>query len=196
MKTKLSTLILAVCLAFGTVQSAMAQSNLKKSDMFGDLPALYENSNFLKSDLNERYRTMNAEQYTKAREAYQKEKDKLDAAINAEKEKLNGKDVPFAFSAGFQAKPTYKVSSVKLSGSDFNVVIEPIDEGAGFSATSISYRYIGKDGSTIYIEDEISIYGTKFTLTGLYPDDVKPEQMIDFKSIEFMTKEEAVKLQN
>jgi hypothetical protein len=193
----------AMLTSCGGSSGGNSKSGLKKSELFGNLPALWADDDLASTKEKERMsKVTSMKEAEKEMKKQETAKTKRRAAIEAEGQKIKGKDVPFTFSSALQAAgANYAISSVKVSsggGLDVTIVASKVETNLiGVSSLIINYRHVAKDGSTILARDNVRIFAQKdqpqeFAIEGL---SYHTEKMIDLASIEFLTVEEAKRFQ-
>jgi len=189
-----------ICLAVSSGFLACGDGNksgLKSNEFFGNLPALLADNDLAEQAGYEKLQKLYGDTNALLKEAQKQEKakEKRRAAIDAEKEKVNGKEVPFAISNALkESNPNYSITGVKVSGSGLSVtyVAENVQRDIfGVAKNKISYRIIAEDGSTISAEQDTEVYGGVDAPVEFGVYITGNDALSVFASIEFITADEA-----
>jgi len=185
-----------------------SKSGLKKNDILGSIPAIYDEYRMDNEKADEKYDKMKTdnpkkfqENRDKYRTKYDERKTKFDAKVKAEWENIKGKDVPFKYSEKFTKK--VEALSVKFSDEPGFIVVsfaatDDFKESLFSIALEISFDIVTKDGSkitnsVIYLPNERT-YTKGQALKTSNGDDPKvylhlsstdPALWVDFAGIEF-----------
>jgi hypothetical protein len=176
---------------------SMPKSDLKKSDVFGNLPALHDENAMAKEIEKERLEKMtNLNKIQKELMRQEKAQEKRDAVIDAELERVKENEVSYTFTDAQKASGEYDVVDVNVvSLGIFTVDFVPLKVETdlfGSSSFLVNFRFLAKDGSVIQERRDVQFYGKKGEeLKGMAIGlRVAWEEMIDLASIEFFASEE------
>ena len=196
------------------------KSGLKENEYLGSLPALFADLELAEDAAKEKLEKVkesgNYEKYAKLEAEEDKAADernsKFQEAAKAEWEKVNGREIPFSCSEAFK-KLNIQIGSVKLDASYPGIVVT-VTAKKDFTVNNdnvndyrlLNYRVLAKDNSVIDKTGFFLVYlGFKSDIplkqgeAILFNDSAlqgnlqihnKPQNWVDFASIEFVTVDE------
>jgi len=220
--TTMMTAALVCGVMFTSCGGGTPKSGLKNNEFFGNLPALHADFDLAKgadeAELEKVWKSSDPKKIAKAADRIEKRaterKEKFDAAVEAEWAKVQGRSLPISFSKAaneIELIQNIEIASAKIEGQQivFNITAKNDiprrmlgSDRNWVSQNAIYFRFVAKDGSTLYsgvtmVREQNYTAGQSLApqFGNAITTQIFPAHLADFTNIEIISKQEYDNLQ-